>query len=196
VAAEASASVVVDASKGPAQALALSRSPGIDLRLLHLVRDVRGVAFSWAKAGVARPQAAGGDGVMASYRAHRTATHWSAFQAEAAVIRAAVEHSARLRYEDLVAAPRRSLSAALAGLGLPEAARSLDHVHDGGVTLPVSHGLAGNPGRFKSGFQALRLDEEWRSAMSPGDRWSVTALGMPSLASYGYLVPRSAGEQR
>src|SRR5439155_19145064 len=43
------ARVLVDSSKLPSHALLLRRVPGVDLRLLHLVRDSRGVAFSWQK---------------------------------------------------------------------------------------------------------------------------------------------------
>src|SRR5262249_49384217 len=48
MAAEAGAACVVDASKWPVQALALARG-GIDVRVIHLVRDVRGVAHSLTK---------------------------------------------------------------------------------------------------------------------------------------------------
>jgi hypothetical protein len=43
------ASVIVDSTKDAAYAHALRRMPGVDFRLLHLVRDSRGVAWSWAK---------------------------------------------------------------------------------------------------------------------------------------------------
>ncbi|MDQ3317579.1 MAG: sulfotransferase, partial [Actinomycetota bacterium] len=41
--------VVVDTSKEPAYGYALGMVPGIDLRVLHLVRDPRAAAYSWAK---------------------------------------------------------------------------------------------------------------------------------------------------
>ena len=47
---------VVDASKWPVQALALSLS-GTDVRVVQVVRDPRGVAHSQSKSDVARPQA-------------------------------------------------------------------------------------------------------------------------------------------
>jgi len=43
------AEVIVDSSKSPARALALSRMPGFEVNMLHLVRDVRGVAYSLRK---------------------------------------------------------------------------------------------------------------------------------------------------
>src|SRR5262249_41243263 len=56
IAAEAGAACVVDASKWPVQALALARA-GLDVRVIHLVRDVRGVAYSLGKRDVSRPHA-------------------------------------------------------------------------------------------------------------------------------------------
>ena len=41
--------VLVDSSKNPARALALTMLPDIDLHLLHLVRDPRGYAWSRVK---------------------------------------------------------------------------------------------------------------------------------------------------
>ena len=55
------------------------------------------------------------------------------------------------------------------------------------VDLPVSHGLAGNPSRFKVGPQTLRLDEQWRRDMSPWDRATTTAIAAAPLTRYRYL---------
>src|ERR1019366_1995765 len=42
-------SVVVDSSREASQALVLARIPDIDLKVLHLVRDSRAVAFSYLR---------------------------------------------------------------------------------------------------------------------------------------------------
>lgn len=181
------ARVVVDASKWPAQGLALARSSAIDVRLLHLVRDVRGVAFSWAKSGVARPHTVGGRPTMAVHPVASTAARWTAFQTEAEVIGRVAPHYHRMRYEDLVAAPAAAVLQALGRLGLPDEPTLLPHVDGSTATLGPSHGIGGNPSRFRNGPQELRLDEEWLRAMTPRDRRIVTAVGMPVLARYGYL---------
>lgn len=186
--AEASgAQVVVDASKWPAQGLALTRSPRLDVRLLHLVRDVRGVSFSWAKSGVARPHDAGSRPTMATHPVARTAARWAAFQAEAEITRRVARRSAFLRYEDLVASPATAVARALDQLGLDTGTGVLDHVDDTSADLGTSHGIGGNPSRFRTGRQQLRLDEEWRRTMGRRDRWSTTLIGLPVLARYRYL---------
>lgn len=180
------ATVVVDASKGPALGQALAGADGIDLRLLNVVRDPRAVAWSWAQQ-VERPHAAaGGTAEMWRIAPHRSAAQWSALQLEVAAIRGLGRApSARLRYEDFVADPEGSLITAADALGLPLTPADLP-VIDGRLVLAPSHGLSGNPSRFRSGEIELRSDDRWASAMPSRDRALVTALTLPMLAAYGY----------
>jgi hypothetical protein len=186
------ADVVVDASKSTAQLFALRRVEGLDLRVLNLVRDSRGVAHSWNKAGVRKPQARDG-ATMGTYAPHRLAVLWAALQLESAVLGAAAPYAARVRYEDLVARPRPTLERALRGVGLPPVDGSLDHVGDRSVTLGPSHGVAGSRTRFTVGRVELTLDDAWRSTLAPGSRRVVTAVTLPQLVGYGYvgLRPRT-----
>jgi hypothetical protein len=68
------AEVVVDSSKFPPLALALAHDPRVDLRTVHIVRDVRGVAFSWSKT-VSRPET-GGSEEMPRYSPAHSSVHW------------------------------------------------------------------------------------------------------------------------
>jgi len=191
--AESGARVVVDASKGTAQALAVSRGPGVDLRLIHLVRDARGVAFSWAKAGVERPQGVTGGSTMARFSPQVTAARWTRVQAETTAARRFLDASGLLRYEDLIADPAGEISRVLASIGLPVEAAALGHIDGRAVDLPLSHGLSGNPSRFKTGPQQLRLDEQWRRDMAAWDRLSTTTIAAGSLTRYRYLLPARTG---
>ncbi|HLK94177.1 MAG TPA: glycosyltransferase [Nocardioidaceae bacterium] len=189
VAEVAGARVVVDASKWPGHGLALARSGLVDLRVIHLVRDPRGVAYSWSKTDVARPQAAGMSGAtsrMAAHGAGATTLRWTAFQLECDLLRAVVQHSTRVRYEDLVTSPLSTVAGALRALGLLDAARDVRHIHDGTVDLSPSHGLSGNPSRFTSGAVRLHVDEAWRHAMATRTRRLVTTLALHVLMTHGY----------
>jgi hypothetical protein len=179
------ATVVVDASKGPALGQALAGAPDLDLRMLNVVRDPRAVAWSWGRQ-VERPHATAGTAEMWRIPPHRAAAQWSALQLEVTAI-AGLGHtpSARLLYEDFVADPVASVVAATAALGLPLAASDLPVV-DGRLVLAPSHGLSGNPSRFRSGVIELRSDDRWATAMPTRDRAVVTALTLPMLAAYGY----------
>jgi len=180
IAAQAAARYVVDASKWPVQALALSLA-GIDVRVIHLVRDVRGVAHSLAKPDVARPHATAGTDVMWHVGPASAAARWVACQSEADLLRHRGIAVARLRYEDFVRQPRRGITRALGELTIPATASQLAHIAQGRISLGTSHGLSGNPSRFAAGEVTLRVDETWRDAMSRRDRAVVTAIGLPQL---------------
>jgi len=188
--AESGARVVVDASKGTAQALAVSHGAGVDLRLVHLVRDARGVAFSWAKAGVNRPQGVTAGTTMARHQPQLTAARWIRVQAEITAARRFLTASTMVRYEDLVSDPSGEILRMMAALGLPIDDEALRHVDGHAVDLPLSHGLSGNPSRFKAGRQELRLDEQWRRDMARWDRLSTTTIAAGSLTRYRYLPAR------
>jgi hypothetical protein len=189
VSAVSGADVVVDASKSTAQLFALRRIRGLDLRVINLVRDSRGVANSWNKSGIVKPQSRDG-AVMGTYAPHRLAMLWSALQLECAVLAAATPYSARVRYEDLVARPRPTLERALIEVGLPPVAGALDHVGERSVHLTPSHGVAGSRTRFTAGRIQLELDDAWRSTLPASARRVVTAVTLPQLVGYGYVGRR------
>ncbi|MCY7396866.1 MAG: sulfotransferase [Nocardioides sp.] len=180
------AEVVVDASKSTAQLFALRRVEGLDLRVVNLVRDSRGVANSWSKAGVVKPQSTDGS-TMGTYPPHRLAVLWAALQLECAVLSSAAPHAARVRYEDLVACPRPTLERALSDVGLAPTEQALDHVGERSVVLDPSHGVAGSRTRFATGRIELELDDAWRSVLPAGARRVVTAVTLPQLLGYGYV---------
>jgi hypothetical protein len=176
------AKVIVDASKWPGQALALRRG-GLPVRLVHLVRDARGVAYSWAKTGVARPHGEAGS-TMATHAPVATAGRWAAFQTEIEVMARAFPRVPTLRYEDFVADPHAATQRAVGELQLGPV--DLPHVNGHEIALPASHGVAGNPSRFRVGSVVVRADEAWRRDMAAADRRAVTAIAAPLLVKYGY----------
>jgi len=181
IAGEAGAQYVVDASKWPVQALALARA-GIDVRVIHLVRDARGVAHSMSKA-VARPHALNDDDVMWRNSPAGAAARWVTCQSETELLRPHVPVT-RVRYEDFVRDPRQAVEGALTELGLPPDPARFAHIDAERVTLGKSHGLSGNPSRFRDGEIVLRSDEAWRGQMSRLDRTVVTTIGLPFLVRY------------
>jgi GT2 family glycosyltransferase len=152
------------------------------VRVIHLVRDVRGVAHSVSK-HVTRPHAVEQTDVMTHHSPAGAAARWVACQSEAALLGQCGLPVTRMSYEDFVRQPRRSVKKALIELGLPPGPEDLSHISDGRIVLSRSHGLAGNPSRFSKGEVTLKVDEIWRSQMSVRDRRLVTAIGLP------YLLP-------
>ena len=180
------AEVVVDASKWPGQALALQLG-GVPVRLVHAVRDPRGVAHSWAKSGLARPQSSTG-ATMASRAPWESAARWVAMQTEVRAMAHRFEHSSIVRYEDFVGDPAATLARARRDLGFDDTPEALGHIGPDAITLPASHGVAGNPSRFESGTVTLRPDVAWTSALATRDRRVVSILTAPVLLAHGYPV--------
>ena len=184
IAAEAGANCVVDASKWPVQALALARA-GLDVRVIHLVRDVRGVSYSLSKQQVARPHAVDQADFMWRNAPAGAAARWVTCQGQAELLRSCGLRVSRVHYEDFIREPRRTVEAALSSLGLPVDPAQLSHIGDGRVVLGHTHGLSGNPSRFRYGEIVLRADEAWRDQMRRRDRRIVTMVALPFLLRYG-----------
>ncbi|MGH3497053.1 MAG: sulfotransferase [Nocardioidaceae bacterium] len=168
------ARLVVDSSKMPAYA-ALLRHADVDLRCVYLVRDPRGVAYSWSKQ-VRRPEVVDGSADMPQYRPTETAVWWSAFDLLVRLLARRGTPVTTVRYEDFVADPRGSVSSILRFAGLDPDDAALAHIRDDRVTLRPAHQIAGNPMRFEHGEIVLRPDEDWRAKMPVGARRAVGVL--------------------
>ena len=185
VAAVTGDTVLVDASKHASLAYALRRAADLDLRVLHMVRDSRGVAYSWSKR-VRRTEIADGEVYMPRYSPARAAVLWTANNTLFDLLGRLGTPVHRLRYEDLLAAPARVLGEVLAYLGLPADDEALRFLASDSAELGASHTIGGNPMRFSTGRLSLRPDEAWRREMPPAARRQVSALTAWPLASYGY----------
>ena len=188
------ARVVIDASKHASTAFLLTtRVPGLDVRVVHLVRDPRGVAYSWTKE-VRKPEVTGEDAFMPVYSPVSSGRQWLSynllFEALRAVPKAQV---AVFRYEDMLADPRAYLERILTAASEPVLPESFAFLGDREVVLGVDHTVAGNPMRFHQGPLALRLDEAWRSKLPARDRQIVTAVTTPLRLRYGYSKRNSNG---
>jgi hypothetical protein len=176
------ANVLIDSSKHASTAYLLRHVPGIDLRVLHLVRDPRGVAHSWAKT-VARPSA-GAQATMARYSPLKTSVHYVAQNGLIDLLQFSSVPQLRLRYEDFVTEPVPSIGRVLELSGV--AGRTLAHLDPGSIVLTANHIVGGNPMKFETGTVTLRRDDDWRAAMAPGRRRLVSALTAPLRLAYRY----------
>jgi Sulfotransferase family len=181
------ARVVVDASKLLSHAFVM-RQVELDVGFLHIVRDCRGVAFSWGKQ-VARPETVDGISYMPRFRSGAVAARWMYDNAGAHLLTALGNRRAFMRYETFVARPRDELARVLALLGETDASVSRG-LFDGEVPLEPTHSVCGNPMRFRTGQIPIALDEQWRQDMPRRDRIAVNVLAWPLLAAYGYTGPR------
>jgi Sulfotransferase family len=186
----AGARVVIDASKHASTAFLLRRVPAIDLRVVHLVRDSRGVAYSWTKE-VRKPEVTGDDAFMPVYSPSSSGRQWVAYNLLFDAL-GVLDGTMLLRYEALLQDPRQGLERILAFAGEPVTPDSFAFLGDGWVDLGVDHTVAGNPMRFHQGRLDLRLDQAWTTKLPERDRKVVTAITWPLQLRYGYSKKRNA----
>jgi Sulfotransferase family len=180
--AESGARVIVDSSKNPTHALALSRLPGIEVDLVHLVRDPRAVAFSQQREQKQTQSHQGTDNAPIE-RVSTSASRWLITNSLAGRLSTSAMSYCRLQYEDFIANPDAVLSKILEPY---EWIEGHTKVSDMEILLEPAHTVAGNRMRFKLGTLKLQLDDEWREAMPRRDRQTVEALTWPLLRRYGY----------
>lgn len=183
-AADSRASVVIDSSKHASLAYCLRWCPDIDLRVLHVVRDARGVAYSWTKA-VTRPESGSGD-EMTRYSATRAALLWNAQNAAFSLLRRRDTPVRRVRYEKLMTDPRGVVSRLARWAEIPVNESQLRYIGEAHADLGPSHSAAGNPMRFTVGRVPLSYDDAWTQQLSPARRRIVSTLTRPLLSRYGY----------
>lgn len=184
------ARVVVDSSKLPTYAALLGELPGIDLHVLHLVRDPRAAAYSWRRR---KHQPDLGPGALMERRgAAKSAALWRIWNGalERWCRERSVDHRLQ-NYESFVADPLGETRRLLRRFDLVAPDRVDDVVAQifaapDVVRLHPNHTVAGNPSRHRHGLVPLVPDEDWRTRLRPADRRTVQVLTWPALRHYGY----------
>ena len=191
--------IIVDSTKHASYAFVLRDVPGLSLRLIHLVRDSRGVAYSNTKARVLKPEIAQQPGVERPYMPTqppwRTAIDW---EIKNLLFYLLVDSGKRRRvkYENLMSRPSEELKAIAHFAGIDQPCEGTwDAATRTFTSLPL-HTLGGNPVRFRRGRVRLELDEEWKSKMSRRQKALVSVLTYPLLLAYGYRTCATEGEGR
>lgn len=177
--------VIVDSSKDISMLYLLTQMNDVRLRLLHLVRDSRAVAYSWTKT-VVRPHIVNQVTYMNKYSPAWSSADWLYRNTLTEAARGRVSSYLRLRYEDLIADPRGTLRLAADFMGLPDADLSFIGPDKEVYLRRETHTLVGNPMKFMPGGLQLRLDDAWRQALPPTDHRLITTLTWPLLRRYGY----------
>lgn len=192
------AQVIVDSSKHAALAFCLRRTSDIDLRVLHLVRDPRGVAHSWTKR-VYDPET-GGTLPVPRYPVARCALSWNAHNAAFGLLARTGDRAGRpdagrlvlrMRYEEFLADAPAAVDTIARFAGLDGAGVDASFLGSHHADLGVLHSVSGNRMRFTTGRLALGVDDAWRTALPPSRRGLVGVLCAPLLLAYGYW--RQAG---
>jgi hypothetical protein len=185
--------VIVDSSKRASYAVLLNLLPFADLRVVHLVRDSRAVAYSWQRTK-GNPAVVGSQ-LMPRISPAKASLHWS-LQNYSYGLLSGFASLSRLRYEDFVDDPTFYLAEILIRAGFQDEVGGLHGVvHGREISPSVEHTVSGNPSRFRTGKIELRIDEEWKGKMRGTDKNVSTALTAPLLLQYGYLGRRKISKR-
>lgn len=189
IAAESGRAVIVDSSKLPGRAFALAATPGIELTVVHVVRDPRGVAWSLKKS-YKRQVDVGLQRELRPKPLLYTALRWMIVNlaTERLCRRLGPGRSTRVKYEDFVADPEGTLRQILklVHARIPEQPMQV-------AASPMSpqHQVAGSRHRMQHEI-VVRRDERWKETMPRLQRWLVTLACAPLLRRYGYSLRTSA----
>jgi hypothetical protein len=183
--AETDCRVIIDSTKAPSHSYLLRAAEGVDLYVVHLVRDARAVAYSWDRK-VVHYKDSENQVHMDRFSSVRSALKWAYANLSVDLLRKSVgRRILTVRYEDFVADPRGTVSR-IARL-VDEDNNTTPLVSERQVRLDTTHTVWGNPSRLKTGLVELRLDSEWQKKMSARKRAVVTGITWPLLRKYAYL---------
>lgn len=192
IAQESGRPVVVDSSKHMGRGLILwkSRRHGLDVRYIHMVRDGRG--FVWSKLKVLDGQ---GLGLTPPDRNVVDLSAWWVLSnmLSALLFRLHPGRYRRVRYEDLVARPERTLTEIGRFIGVDlsgviEAIRT-------GQPLPVEHVVGGNRLRFSRAL-VLKPDTDWQRNLPLSDERTFWGIAGWLARRYGYESHRPVAPTR
>lgn len=178
--------IIVDSSAIPMRALALSMMPEIDLRLIHLVRDGRGVAWSLKKG--LQVDAKGGVGTAEHPRpVWRSALTWIAYNMTSSWVCRQVPRGRAYfcRYEDLSTNSEAVLRGIAEFLDC-DFEEIIQRINSGGA-LKVGCTFGGNRMRM-SGEVRLRLDTDWMQKLTPQEQRTLSRMCGWLMRQYGYQL--------
>jgi len=161
--------VFMDSSKMPCRLEWLLRSEAVsvgDLRVIHLIRDGRGVVSGYKRRGQSVIR-----GTLAWWRRHREIGRFARRFAGGPIL--------RLHYEDLARNPEATAREVcqFVGIGFDPAMLAF--------RSRVQHQLGGNPIRFETS-QDIRLDERWRRELTSRDLRVFRLLAGRTQEALGY----------
>lgn len=174
--------IIVDSSKLPGRAIAMTKLPGLDLRVVHVVRDGRGVAWSMMKSYSRQVD----KGIQKELRPKPllyTAARWTIVNLAAEVLRLRLGKgkSIRVRYEDFVADPAQTIHRIVSLTGENSGDGTIGNME----TLIPQHQVAGSRHRMNERI-TLVSDEGWKNVMPTAKKLAFTIACAPLLWLYNY----------
>lgn len=170
--------VIVDSTKASWYGYVLGMLSTIDLYVVHVVRDPRGVCYSLQQRKLK------GELECQWYNPVHASLSWNLKNsAVEMLLNRFPERYLRIKYEDFVQNPKTAVESVLNLV--QEKVTQLPFRDDFTVKMSVDHIFAGSPSsRSEIGAVKLQLDERWKSKMKPIDKAIVTSITYPLNKKY------------
>ena len=173
--------VLIDSSKLPAHGFILSEMPGIELYVIHLVRDSRAVVYSWQRKKL-RPEIYWEESYMPRMGIFKSCYEWLLCNSLIGLLSRRAVHYKTLSYEEFTRSPKKKVKELLQWVGIsPEPSFFVD---DRRAVLGIDHTVSGNPVRFARGTMSIISDMTWRFKMPFLEKFIVSGLTFPFLLRY------------
>jgi hypothetical protein len=176
--------VIVDSSGSPLHGSVLAGVEGVEVAMVHLVRDVRAVAFSNQRQK-ANPSAPAPDATMRTKSAPRVAATWMLYNSLLEGLEAAMDTYTFAKYEELFSRPKREFDRLAHDLGVESRAEEVFHGKN--IRLSSEHVGQGNPVRQNQGIETLAPDTEWVGKLSRVKETVMAHVCKTRLEKYSYL---------
>jgi len=177
IAEKAGCDVIVDSSKHPSIAYVLAKIPSIKLYVVHLVRDPRGVVYSWSK-----PKE-----YLRAFSPLTVVLRWMVFNLASELLRLHVKKYWLIRYEDLVLNPKgvlEKISKYVTGKTI-----DMGFLHGNQVRVHLQHALAGNPEKLIQGTLHIK-ERKWYLPWHI--RLFILIITLPLIRRYQYLFSKGS----
>lgn len=188
VAARTEKNIIVDSSKVGIRLKYLLRIPELEIRVIRAIRDGRGVALTYidpasfadASDPVLRQGGMGGNRSGERLTMEQAAREWQRSNEEAEQALKLIDPSQQTisHYEDLCSNPEETLNRLFTFIGVDPKKRNQDF-------RMVEHHIIGNGMRLDSS-NTIKLDERWRSNLSPSDLKIFHSIAGNMLRKLGY----------
>jgi hypothetical protein len=178
--------VIVDSTKASWYGYVLGLLPSIDLYVVHVVRNPKGVCYSLQQ------HKNKGEAPSQWYNPLRASLSWNLKNyAVELLLKSQQKPYLRINYEDFVTHPQIAVQQILDLLD--EKITELPFVSESEVKMSTDHLVTGSPSsRSETGIVSLKLDEKWKRNMVFRDKLIISGLTFPLLYSYKYFNFKSS----
>ena len=181
----ANCKVIVDTTKSPLWGYLLSLMDNLDVYVIHLIRDPRGIAYSRQKK-IIQPDKEKTI-YLERFNSFDSSFKWDMRNLVSEYLWKKNKNKYfMVRYEDFAREPKAVINKILNFIS--ESNVSTPFISENEVELSTNHSVWGNPSRFKTGKVELKADDEWKSKLNNIDKFLSTACTFPLLSKYGYKI--------